>query len=271
MCYKRPGPRCTSHAKKRLAAADKAVSTAIRRHGEGSVQAQKAYERWREARAAWDATPGGQEELAVEIARMEAERDLLVTQGQSRREERLDLDIALSELRYRADTGAELRAKQLKAYKFHQRYASGFRPSLSPEWGDARPLERSWETAEGDTISVFKHWDSRASHVRHAWVIRDGEPVAMVHFFEPTRQYADLAMLCDIEVSPFHRGEGLSRRLVEEVSNKYGQLHTSGTFSVTGHAALAGYVPVVPGGVARITDTEAYEFVDWENGTLMHP
>lgn len=88
----------------------------------------------------------------------------------------------------------------------------------------------------------------------------------MLHFFQEDDN--NPAVICSIEVSPLHRGHGLSRQLVEEVSAKYGQLHTSGMFSTSGYAALSKHVPMTPWANPHITDTEEYEFVDWFEGTL---
>lgn len=70
MCYAKPGPRCTSHARKSLIAAQLAYT---------SVRSFENFEKMKIAQADYDMTPGGQRELLKTIMQDGDETGLLNT------------------------------------------------------------------------------------------------------------------------------------------------------------------------------------------------
>lgn len=280
MCKAWPGPRCTNHAKKQLLAAQASLKE-LEAKGERNEALMKAHLDHAKALEEWDATPGGQKALKAAIAsKEEACQAILDREGvtskyqlsDEARKECFPLDDQVGTLKYRLMQGKELRKKRNDLYKFHQRHAEGERFPLNERWDRDMKLDSSWQTSDGDEMRVYNLQPSyrNADYAKCAWRVRNGEPVAMVRFFDSTYTgYGEHPVLCDIEVSPFYRGDGLGLKTVRELDSKYGQLHTSGSYSVSGHRSLAKHVPLYEGAQESISPTTThYEFVDWQEGDL---
>ena len=92
MCYKKPGPRCSSSAAKALIEA----KSLVRAKGGGDFEAREALE---EAQLEYDATPAGMKELERRIKQasnshnssQKTEYELRLNLGKAKRQERLDL------------------------------------------------------------------------------------------------------------------------------------------------------------------------------------
>lgn len=261
MCYAKPGPRCANHASKALSNARARLGELVKA-GASDDALYKANLAVEIAHNNYYATSTMRKKLAQRLDEVQRQYDLAVDP-----QERAELRAQIYKGRENLEKYTKIYNKQMKDYKLSQRHEAGERFPLSKRWDDV-PLEQSWKTANGDEIRVYTKGESyRApNYAKHAWRIRNGEPVAMVRFFAG-EEYGDIAALCDIEVSPLARGEGLALDTVRELDAKYGQLHTSGYYSLSGHAALNKHVPLLPGSTVMIQDS-LYEFVDWENGEL---
>lgn len=89
MCYRKPGPRCTSHAQERLASAEKSLS---------SNPSTLRYAAVRRARDEYDMTPGGLRELQdkMDAAKNEADREMYLNRFRRGRDMR---NAALEEIK----------------------------------------------------------------------------------------------------------------------------------------------------------------------------
>lgn len=104
---------------------------------------------------------------------------------------------------------------------------------------------------------------------RRGWLrLADGTPVGMIHWSEKTGEY-ERPCICDIEVREEYRGRGYAKRLIHAVEDQLGdRLHTTGSFTPEGRAALSHETPQHPGFPVEGPqhDFRSMNFVhDWEN------
>ena len=58
--------------------------------------------------------------------------------------------------------------------------------------------------------------------------------------------------------------------MIAEISARYGTLHTTGSYSISGHRALADSLPLLEGAIIRVhPKRNDYSFVDWEQVLLV--
>lgn len=285
MCNAYPGLRCTNHARKKLIEAQvhlkELEAQYEKKRGMPSEELIEARRTHADALMEWDMSAGGQKALKEAVARKEAEHKALKERDgyavhhlpEELKEEHWQVEQQLGNLRYRLRESKEKREKRLRLARFYKRHEKGEKFPLAERWDQDHKLDASWTTEDGDEIRVYNQhpWDPRRAYAKCVWRIRDGEPVAMIRFFDRSfGMYGDKAVLCDIEVSPFYRGNGLGVKTIEEINKQYGQLHTSGTYSVSGHRSLGKHLPLHEGAEVRVShQTTHYEFVDWEQGDLM--
>lgn len=276
MCKAYPGPRCTNHARKQLLAAQEQLKTE-EATGERNEALMKARKKYADALIAWETTPGGQKGLKDAIASIQEQITVLQNNDDYMSKEKQNESSALRDksrsLGYRLNKGKELRKKQNTLYDFYQRHEKGERFPLHERWEKYQTLDSSWETSNGDEIRVYNMYPAyrKQDYSKCAWRIRDGEPVAMIRFYDKNNNgHGDIAVLCDIEVSPFYRGEGLGVGTIKELDDKYTRLHTSGSYSTSGHRSLSAHVPLYRGAQEQISpNVTHYEFVDWQQGDII--
>lgn len=277
MCYKKPGPRCSSHARKECVAARDHWLALRERFGIDSPQAQEAFDIYMQKRDIFDSTPQGQKILSRKMHELRTED----VSGFRNRKRRAEVSDELARLEERRRRGADMRIMQMKQYHSLQaeRAARGEKIStgLDERWGTAHKLDASWTTAGGDEIRVFEKASSdhyfaqnKHKHQRVAWRIRNGEPVAMVTFTLPAEGMYDQNVIGEVEVNPVYRGQELGADTVREVGLKYGTLYSSGSFSQSGSRSLGGKSPKIPGYPEYVSNTVShFEFVDWDAGTML--
>lgn len=281
MCQRKPGPRCTAHAKAQVRAAMEGVKTLPSDADKSTVQEAKM--RLTKATFDYDSTPGGQTALKKEIERLNEE----VQQSTDFWETR-ELQKKLGRYRIRLMRGGEVREYQTELLRqLEEREKSSTRKrskkvTLASRWRESDRV-KVIACSDGDELHVFQStgYGSR-DYEKYAWRMRGGKPIAMIHFYDSThvKRYSDgkggyeeinTAVLCSIEVKPENRGSGLGLDTVKYLNAEYGQLHTSGSFSSSGYKALSDSVPLYKGAeLHEESFTLNYHFVDWDKGDLAH-
>lgn len=281
MCQRKPGPRCTAHAKAQVRAAMEGVKALSPEAGEQAVH--QARLRLTKATFDYDATPGGQTALKKSIEKLNKQRD-----DTQISHERISLYAKISRYEIRLRRGQNIRDYQEQALKqleeqegAKKRRRSRKTPTLSSRWRDSDKV-KTLQCSNGDEIHVFNENDPYSNpedtYSKIAWRTRQGEPVAMVRFYDSTYNLiisrADggwdkipTAVLTDIEVKPEARGNGLGVDTIRSLNAEYGQLHTNGSFSANGFRSLSDALPLYQG--AKIEEDPSiinYNFVNWEEG-----
>lgn len=110
------------------------------------------------------------------------------------------------------------------------------------------------------------------------WLLIDGCPVGYIKTYvrETPGDYDVNLSLCDIEVHPHMRGQGIAKTMIEAVESWTGYtLYTTGGYTPLGYAALAGKIPVHPysnraqaGSVGAVEYDDMTFVHDW---ATMHP
>lgn len=128
MCYPKPGPRCSNHArqtldakKKKLIKANQASSSVKLNFSKADAakadaRTETAMSEFRQALRDFDSTPDGQEELAEKIAKSRETIDILQPVGEARS----NMEDRLHTLEQRQEEGKARRRMALEQYKATQ-------------------------------------------------------------------------------------------------------------------------------------------------------
>jgi GNAT superfamily N-acetyltransferase len=119
-----------------------------------------------------------------------------------------------------------------------------------------------WEFDDGWTMAV-EQANSYYPEFKRGWLrLPDGTPIGMIHWSTKDAE----PCICDIEVRDEYRGQGLAKRLIHSVEDQIGgRLHTTGSFTPEGRAALAAATPQASGYPARQHDFRSMTFIhDWD-------
>lgn len=159
MCYKFPGPRCSNHAKKGLAAALLVYNF---------VPTQKNYETLMAAKTAYDTTPSGQRELQAFIDREDITED------------------ARFMAQLRLQRGASTRKEQIEKYNFLYR-KEPYKPenNESMDEMEKNAIKQVTETQNGmDNVSPVKDEKTTSSKTSDAPFVRLPYENIVVHVRE---------------------------------------------------------------------------------------
>ncbi len=135
---------------------------------------------------------------------------------------------------------------------------------------DDTPVPGSSHTlADGDVIDIAERGWRDAGFDRTAWRVRYGKACVMVRFFTPSNtQHPGVAVVCDVEVRDTHRGQRLALDTIVELGVLCGQpLHTSGSYTPSGHRALADHLPLVAGADPKVRFDDMVFVADWDERT----
>ena len=108
------------------------------------------------------------------------------------------------------------------------------------------------------------------------WLLDDGVPVAFLQVIHrpnenETSLYPQLSV-CDIEVRESVRGRGFAREIIGKVQDVYGAtLHTSGSYTPLGFAALAAHLPLSSTEPAAVRFEDMAFVRDWDNMVARFP
>lgn len=116
-------------------------------------------------------------------------------------------------------------------------------------------------------------WGSGSHENRHVWLLDDGVPVAFIHvLYQPSPGYTPLS-ICDIEVRPGRRGQGLARKVIEAAEAMYPghRVQSSGSYTPLGFAALAKTMPLKEGERAEVRFNDMPFVHDWDRMVPQYP
>lgn len=141
----------------------------------------------------------------------------------------------------------------------------GSRPDITL----TRHFDDVWEFEDGGSMLVE---NARHPAFRTAWYrLADGTPVGMIHWSD-RKEEREVAVICDIEVREEYRGSGHARRMIQEVEERIGRpLHTTGSFTPEGRAALEAKTPQHPWWPESEYGFDSMTFVhDWDDLRTKH-